>query len=201
MTQEDTKKKLISDAARKLFFERGYDSTSMDEVSRQAGVSKATVYAHFESKENLLLQLIEDEVAALPGTTRNAPIQTRDDMHKALQCLAERFAVMFQDPQTVSLHRLVISQAYLFEGIAKAFYEAGPLRMEREVVGLLREGVERGILEIDDLHLAASQLLSLVVGTLPLQAMLSSKPPALENWKRSMESGLTIFLSAYQARR
>ena len=201
MTQEDTKKKLISDAARKLFFERGYDSTSMDEVSRQAGVSKATVYAHFESKENLLLQLIEDEVAALPGTTRNAPIQTRDDMHMALQCLAERFAVMFQDPQTVSLHRLVISQAYLFEGIAKAFYEAGPLRMEREVVGLLREGVERGILEIDDLHLAASQLLSLVVGTLPLQAMLSSKPPALENWKRSMESGLTIFLSAYQARR
>jgi hypothetical protein len=94
----------------------------------------------------------------------------------------------------------VISQAYLFEGIAKAFYEAGPLRMEREVLGLLREGVERGILEIDDLNIAASQLLSLVVGTLPLRAMLSSKPPALENWKSSMESGLSLFLSAYQSR-
>ncbi len=199
MTQEDAKKKLISNAARKLFFERGYDSTSMDEVSRQAGVSKATVYAHFESKENLLLQLIEDEVAALPATTRNEPIKTCEDLRAALQGLAGRFAVMFQDEETVSLHRLVISQAYIYEGIGKAFYEAGPLRMEREVIALLREGVEAGLLEIDDLHLAASQLLSLVVGTLPLRAMLSSRPPTLENWNKSMESGLSIFLSAYLA--
>ena len=197
--QEDAKQKLILDAARKLFFERGYDSTSMDEVARKAGVSKATVYAHFESKDNLLLQLIEEEVSALPTKACDTPIETRDDLRVALQDLAGRFAVMFQNRETVSLHRLVISQAYLFENIGKAFYEAGPLRMERQVASLLRVGVDKGILEIDDLDLAASQLLSLVVGTLPLRAMLSSKPPALENWNRSMEAGLSMFISAYKA--
>ncbi|SOC81876.1 transcriptional regulator, TetR family [Ensifer adhaerens] len=199
MTQEDLKQKLILGAARRLFFERGYDTTSMDEVARKAGVSKATVYAHFESKDNLLLQLIAEEVSALPTKACDTPIETVDDLRLALQDLAGRFAVMFQDPETVSLHRLVISQAYLFENIGKVFYEAGPLRMERQVAALLRKSVEKGILEIDDLDLAASQLLSLVVGTLPLRAMLSSKPPALQNWAKSMESGLSIFISAYIA--
>ena len=44
---------LILDAARRLFLEHGYAVTSMDVVAQLAGVSKATVYARFESKEQL----------------------------------------------------------------------------------------------------------------------------------------------------
>jgi AcrR family transcriptional regulator len=200
VVQEDDKKKLVSAAARELFFERGYDSTSMDEVARRAGVSKATVYAYFESKENLLLQLIHDEVEAMPAAPQDGPIRTIEELRSALRANAEQFAVMFQNRQTVSLHRLVISQAFMFEGIVKAFYEAGPFAMERQVSKVLKEGVSNRILQIDDLELAASQFLSLVVGTLPLRAMLSSKPPSFESWTKTIESGLSIFLAAYACR-
>jgi AcrR family transcriptional regulator len=195
--QEDAKKKLISTAARELFFERGYDTTSMDEVARHAGVSKATVYAHFESKENLLLQLIHDEVEAMPIVPQDGPVRTMEELRAALRSYAEQFALMFQNQQTVALHRLVIAQAHMFEGIGKAFYEAVPQAMEREVSRVLRAGVDSGILQIADLDVAASQFLSLVVGILPLRAVLSSKPPSMEVWTKTVESGLAIFLAAY----
>jgi AcrR family transcriptional regulator len=52
---------LIIDAASRLFLEHGYAATSMDVVAQQAGVSKATVYALFESKDNLFAAMIERE--------------------------------------------------------------------------------------------------------------------------------------------
>ncbi|HBE91853.1 MAG TPA: TetR/AcrR family transcriptional regulator, partial [Gammaproteobacteria bacterium] len=43
----------ILDAATRLFAERGFDGVSMRQVSEAAGVSKANIYHHFESKEAL----------------------------------------------------------------------------------------------------------------------------------------------------
>src|ERR1700760_1757113 len=49
-------------AARELFLNGGYGSTSMDAVAKHAGVSKSTLYAHFENKEQLF--------GAVVGTVR-----------------------------------------------------------------------------------------------------------------------------------
>lgn len=46
------KAKLI-DAAQKLFIEKGFDSASIDEVARKAGLTKRTLYQYFNSKEDL----------------------------------------------------------------------------------------------------------------------------------------------------
>ena len=197
MTQEEIKKKLIADAARDLFFERGYETTSMDEVARHAGVSKATVYVHFESKEKLLLQLIQDDIDCLKIARHEANANTACELNDRLKELAARFAAMFQDPRTAALHRLVISQANTFGDIAEAFYEAGPLRMENEVAKLLRHGVEKGFLRINDIHLAARQYLSLVVSTLPLRSVLSLQPASEVELQKSIESGLSAFMAAY----
>ncbi len=48
----------IVDAARQLLGERGYHEMSMDEVAARVGISKATLYAHFSSKEDLVLTVI-----------------------------------------------------------------------------------------------------------------------------------------------
>ncbi len=52
---------LILNVASKLFLDQGYHEISMDMVAKVAGVSKATVYAHFESKEHLFLSVIKKE--------------------------------------------------------------------------------------------------------------------------------------------
>jgi AcrR family transcriptional regulator len=60
---------LIEDAGARLFARNGYDATTVDQIVREAGVSKPMLYRHFESKKDLCMVLLErrrDELAAAP---------------------------------------------------------------------------------------------------------------------------------------
>jgi AcrR family transcriptional regulator len=60
---------LIEDAAAELFAERGYVATTIEEIVTRAGVTKPMLYRHFESKQELVITLLErhrDELAAAP---------------------------------------------------------------------------------------------------------------------------------------
>lgn len=53
------KSKLILDTALELFAEKGYHQTSISDITRKAGISKGLVYNYFESKEKMLLSIIQ----------------------------------------------------------------------------------------------------------------------------------------------
>jgi AcrR family transcriptional regulator len=60
---------LIEDAAARLFAQRGYAATTVEQIVAAAGVSKPMLYRHFESKKELFMKLLEhhrDELAAAP---------------------------------------------------------------------------------------------------------------------------------------
>ncbi len=52
----DTKQRIL-DVALDLFTEQGYDGTSLRQIAEQLGVTKAALYYHFESKEDILMAL------------------------------------------------------------------------------------------------------------------------------------------------
>lgn len=56
---EDTKRR-IADAAKVLFMQKGYKSTSIEDIVDATGSSKGNIYYHFKSKEGLFLYLIEE---------------------------------------------------------------------------------------------------------------------------------------------
>ena len=63
------RRRTIEDAATVLFAERGYGATTIDHVVSRAGVTKPMLYRHFESKQALVMALLErhrDELAAAP---------------------------------------------------------------------------------------------------------------------------------------
>ncbi|MGH8980705.1 MAG: TetR family transcriptional regulator [Acidimicrobiales bacterium] len=53
-----TRDRLVTEAKR-LFAERGYAATSLEQIAQAADVTKGAIYGHFESKEDLLLSAIE----------------------------------------------------------------------------------------------------------------------------------------------
>jgi AcrR family transcriptional regulator len=64
------RRELIVDAAGRLFGERGYAGTRLDDVAAAAGVTKPILYRHFESKRALYLALLErhrDDLARFAG--------------------------------------------------------------------------------------------------------------------------------------
>jgi AcrR family transcriptional regulator len=56
---KDVRRDQILDAARKLFSTKGFDSTSVDEIAKEAGLSKGAIYWHFESKLQILIAVAE----------------------------------------------------------------------------------------------------------------------------------------------
>jgi AcrR family transcriptional regulator len=53
----------IRAVALEMFADRGYDGTSLREIAEQLGVTKAAVYYHFKTKEDILVSLLEDFLA------------------------------------------------------------------------------------------------------------------------------------------
>lgn len=61
----DERRRQLFDVALRLFAERGYESTTMDEIAEAAGVTKPLLYQHFSSKRALYLELVDSVAEAL----------------------------------------------------------------------------------------------------------------------------------------
>jgi AcrR family transcriptional regulator len=66
---------LIVEAAGRLFGERGYERTRLDDIAAAAGVTKPIVYRHFDSKRDLYLALLDRHRDDLPGFIDSMPAQ------------------------------------------------------------------------------------------------------------------------------
>jgi Transcriptional regulator len=63
--ERENRRSAILKAARKLFFDRGFKSVTVDNIAAKAEVSKGSVYLYFKSKEEIYTQiLINDNIAA-----------------------------------------------------------------------------------------------------------------------------------------
>jgi len=64
MTGKERREQLLG-IGRRLFAERGFEGTSIEEIAAQAGVSKPVVYEHFNNKEGLYAVVVDREVERL----------------------------------------------------------------------------------------------------------------------------------------
>jgi AcrR family transcriptional regulator len=67
------RRELITEAAGRLFGERGYDATALDDIAAEAGVTKPVIYRHFDSKRHLYLALLARHRDDLPTFTGALP--------------------------------------------------------------------------------------------------------------------------------
>lgn len=106
----------IQQVALELFLDRGYDGTSLREISERLGVTKAALYYHFRSKDAILLSLIADLERAIDelvrwGAAQPFGAQLQDEVIERLATLfyseASRVVRLMQENQPV-LRTLVL---------------------------------------------------------------------------------------------
>ena len=174
----------IVDSARTLFLESGFDTTSVDAIARHAGVSKATLYAHFTDKDALLLALVEEDCERRRDPLW-MPHDRTIDLERDLREIGQRFLSIFLDDQALAMHRLIMSCAARYPAIAEAFMRAGPDRCDAEVAAFLRAAKAEGLIDVPNVRLAATQFL-----------MLMQAPSAAES-RAQLEGGIKVFIAAY----
>jgi len=91
MTGKQRREQLI-DVGRKLFADKGFEATTVEEISSKAGVSKPVVYEHFGGKEGLYAVVVDREIAALldgiTGALR-ADLSSRQTLERAASALLD----------------------------------------------------------------------------------------------------------------
>ncbi len=160
--KSEEKRQSILEAASHLFMERGLQGASMDAVAREAGVSKQTVYSHFQNKEALYSACIKAKVAS--HGFDEAGFAEAGEPREALFVLLKRFMALIFDPEVVAMHRIVTAEAASHPRIAALFYESGPGATYAAVETFLQRLVDRGALRAHDTRYAANQLLNMAFG-------------------------------------
>lgn len=93
----------IRDGAAKLFFERGYDATTLRQVASSAGLKVGSLYNHIDSKEHLLLQImggiIDDLLERV--TVAVSAVENGDSVDRLQAALAEHITFHAERAQEV----------------------------------------------------------------------------------------------------
>ena len=127
-------------AALRLFAERGFAATRLEDVAASAGVSKGTVYLYFESKERLFEAVVRETVT--PKLDR-ASLLVESFEGSTADLLGALFTVMagVLGGPLPSVVKLIVAESGNFPELARLWSELAVSR----VFALMRKVVERGI--------------------------------------------------------
>ncbi|GHF91171.1 TetR/AcrR family transcriptional regulator [Streptomyces filamentosus] len=194
------KRRAIIDAALAEFLAEGYSAASMEAITSRSGVSKATVYKHFGSKERLFLAVVG---GVLPTTYAelepvNSGLAGAPDLRTALVRLTTAWARILLRPDIMSLRRLVIGEIDRFPQLGRLWYRLGRDMNDGPLVAAFTELHARGVLDVPDPDLAVRQLVGATVGV-PQLACTFSPEAAFDDaeLERVMASGVDLFLARY----
>jgi AcrR family transcriptional regulator len=189
---------IVTRAAWQMFLDQGFSATSMDAIAKAAGVSKATLYAYFPSKEALFASLI---VAECESLQHDLPLpRLSAGLSEALREFAKQYLHTFIHRRDVAFVRIIANESGRFPVLARLFYESGPQATIQRLSGFLDEARANKLLEFDDPMEAAKQFLSLIRGELPLMIVLGLSDLTEKAIEEGIEAGLKFFLKACQPR-
>jgi TetR/AcrR family transcriptional repressor of mexJK operon len=190
----------ILSAAKRAFLAGGFGAVSMDAIARGAGVSKATVYAHFGSKEELFGAVIgrecEQRFAGLSASELDP-----GDARASLTILGRRYLELVLSPDAVALHRIILGEVTRFPVLGAVFWRAGPERNRLQIEAFLESAAASGALLLRDARLAAEQFVSLVRGEIHLRQQLRLEAEAGQiEISAAVDGAVDTFLRAFENR-
>lgn len=185
--------------AGELFVEQGFHATSMEQIAKQAGVSKITLYSRYKDKDELFKEVISNKCKE-----KRASIEVESYANKPVkESLIEMglgFIELITSDETIKMHRVIEAESVRYPKIAELFYEAGPVRFKAEIQQLFEAWQKQGKLKSADMAKAVEQFLSLIKGEIHMKMLLNipcklSKKQINEH----VSSAVGVFVAAYGA--
>jgi AcrR family transcriptional regulator len=192
----DAKREKILAAARRVFLEDGFDGASMQHITALSGVSKATVYNHFPSKENLFEAVMLEQVRKLREQTFSVPSEVSRP-EDVLFGLGVGLVSGLLEPQNMKMARQLISDSWRFPHLGRAFMEEGPVRGTQMLAAYLQSLCDQGVLRIEDTTLAAQQFGSLAEVGQADRAHMTGEFPSQAEIAQRVKSAVRLFMRGY----
>jgi AefR-like transcriptional repressor, C-terminal domain/Bacterial regulatory proteins, tetR family len=188
---------LILDAAQKLFYNLGFDETSLAMIINEAGGSRRSIYNEFGNKHGLLMAVIQRQVKTQTEilTSINRDLEAKE----ALNQVCFKFVVGMLSPELMSLFRLVVQQVVKFPELGEMIYKNGPMTGILPLVDYLTWLTEQKVLKIENCHFSAQMLMEMAKGPLHTRSLLLPDNQASEEEiSYQVTKAVDIFLHAHR---
>lgn len=149
------KRRRILEEAAHLFFQNGYESTTLDSIAQQLQVTKPYLYSYFGNKNEILFEVcqtgIRHSLAALDGALAlkaKPGVRLKASVEKVARIVIDRrqYVAVYQREEK----NLNPEDARIIKNMRKAF--------DRRIGALLSEGIESGDFVVDDVSVTATTI-------------------------------------------
>jgi TetR/AcrR family fatty acid metabolism transcriptional regulator len=134
----------IIDAAVRVFARNGYYNSRVSDIARVAGIASGTIYLYFKTKDEILVSLFREKMAAWVAFVRAEIASEADAVAKIRRLVALHFSVLEKDPALAEVVQVELRQGHkFFRGASahevSAYFELiGSVLEEGQAAGLIR---------------------------------------------------------------
>ncbi len=193
MSKKRDIRKIIINAAKKVFAENGYASASVEDILREAKVARATFYKYFTNKRHVFIELLKEFLNSLYENTiisldfgRDNPPDLQNFTKKLESGLVFFYRYFVENDEIV---RVYYSEAFGKDASIYAIWDEFDRRMTRELSRIIENGIWHGIFRPVKSELVAQALLMIFI-EVPYRYMISHRSRAInvEELARQMVS-------------
>ncbi|MBK9602425.1 MAG: TetR/AcrR family transcriptional regulator [Anaerolineales bacterium] len=178
---EETRSRILGSAI-KLFSARGFNAASVDDICKDAGISKGAFYHHFESKQALFLALLDVWLQTIDNAIEASKDKT---VPETFMLITEAFPFIFETAgEGLPMFLEFWLQASRDEKIWQASI-APYRRYQKHFTSLIKKGVDEGSFVKVDPELTARMIVSMAMGLL-IQSLLDPKGAKWEKTAREI---------------
>ena len=178
-------KRKIFETSMKLFAEKGYDATSIEDITATVGVAKGTLYYHFSSKEEIFNFLIEEGIKLLQNSVdiKTSKHNNYIDKIKAIVLIQIKIVAKYENIITILLSQ--------FWGTKERNKKCQDLVYQYigQIEKIVQEGIEKGEIKKGDTRAIASEIYGLICSTLVYQKRERENNKNCEKTVRRYETG------------
>ena len=157
----------ILDAALKVFAQKGFAAARMDDIAKEAGVTKGTIYLYFENKEAVFKSLVREAVGTTLASVTADVRAYQGSASLLLRMILTRITQLLVDSNKFVLPKIVIGESSNFPWLAE-FYR---FEIIEKGLQLLMSLIERGIAQGEFRRLPTQHVARLCVAPVLLSAV------------------------------
>ena len=192
------KRQRILESAKQLFLEMGYHGSSMNQIAQNAGVTKLTVYNHFQDKATLFTCAIEDTCEHILST-RPRELTADSNFIVVLNEVCELALNIVNLPEAIKLDLLLLELAAEHSPLVEQFYRASHLKMRQVWENFFQDAAALNFIQQDHPARQTELIVSLLMGLRHQEVLLGMRPvPEAAERQAIIHSAIEIFMLKYQ---
>lgn len=144
--RDSEKSRQIIAAALRVFARNGYYNSRVSDIAKEAGIASGTIYLYFRTKDDILVALFREKMAAFVASLRKAIAAEPDAVAKLRRLVALHFKILEADPDLAEVVQVELRQGHKFFRGASAAEVGAYFAL---IGSVLEAGVESGLFRKD----------------------------------------------------